>query len=187
MHSSQLMLCYQVTCLKTLITNTSKLSHTHQVILKALKNFYYRNRVLATNSISNSQRTSPKVLAPNQGCSTARPSRTDLRLFWHFFLSLFRDLFSRPPPCYQANSSQDCPWKSHHLLTLSKSICNSKWSSATSCASPMLMHFSRLPHNYRVLSYRSSHQEQSSMSVTKQAGHERLPYKPNDFCTSYQQ
>ena len=95
--------------------------------------------------------------------------------------------FSRPLLCYQANSSQDCPWKSHHLLALSKSVCYSKWSNATSCASPMLMHFSRLPCIYQALSCQSSHHEQSFISVTKQAGHELLPYKPNHFCTFYQQ
>ena len=35
-------------------------------------NFYARNQLLAKNNIDNTQRTSPKVLAPNQGCSTIR-------------------------------------------------------------------------------------------------------------------
>ena len=33
-------------------------------------NYYARNQLLAKNNIDNSQRTSPKVLAPNRGCST---------------------------------------------------------------------------------------------------------------------
>ena len=33
-------------------------------------NYYARNQPLARNNIDNSQRTSPKVLAPNRGCST---------------------------------------------------------------------------------------------------------------------
>ena len=48
------------------------------------------------------------------------------------------------------------------------------------------MHFSRLPCICQVLSQKSSHHEQSSMSINKQAWHEFLPYKPNDSCTSYQ-
>ena len=39
-------------------------SHVHQVILKTLKKFYCRNGVLATNSIINTWRTTPKVPAP---------------------------------------------------------------------------------------------------------------------------
>ena len=50
--------------------------------------------------------------------------------------------FSRPPLCYQANSSQDYPWESHHLLALSKSVYHSKCCNTKSFASPMLMHFS---------------------------------------------
>ena len=77
------------------------------------------------------------MLAPNPGCPTDRPNRTDPQLFWCFLLSPFLVPSSRPPLCYQANSSQDCPWKSHHLLALSKSLCYSKKSNATSCASPL--------------------------------------------------
>ena len=32
--------------------------------------YFTRNQLLARNNINNTQRTSPKVLAPNQGCST---------------------------------------------------------------------------------------------------------------------
>ena len=43
--------------------------------------------------------------------------------------------------------------ESHHLLALSKSVYHSKCCNATSCASLMLMHFSRLPRIYQVLSF----------------------------------
>ena len=65
------------------------------------------------------------------------PNKTDSRLFWRFFLSPFVVPFSQLPLCYQAHSSQDCPWESHHLLALSKSVCYSKGSNTTFCASPL--------------------------------------------------
>ena len=50
------------------------------------------------------------MLEPDQGCPTARPNRTDSRLFWRFFLSPFVVPFSWLPCRYQVHSSQDCPW-----------------------------------------------------------------------------
>ena len=60
MHSSQLTLCYQVTCLKTLVTTTS----SYLILIRSPLNsedFYCRNGVLATDSISTAS-------APHQRC-----------------------------------------------------------------------------------------------------------------------
>ena len=60
MHSSQVPLCYQVTCLKTLIMNTS----IYLILIRSSQNsedFYCRNGVLAMNNISTAS-------APHQRC-----------------------------------------------------------------------------------------------------------------------
>ena len=71
----------------------------------------------------------------------------------------------------------------HHLLVLSKSACYSRWSNAKSCDSSLWC----TSHDFlaSTKSSPSSHLKQSSNSITKLAGHQLLPYKPNHFCTSY--
>ena len=129
------------------------------------------------------------VAAFTQHLASHPPSAPLLKLLCLYQVNSLQ-LSPRSEGTNASSSSSSClhSWCiNHNLCFVSKSNCNSKWSNATSCTSPMLMHFSRLPCIYRVLSCRSSHQEQSSMSVTKQARHDLLPYKPNNFCTSYQQ
>ena len=57
------------TLCKTSLMKSSLFSHAYQVTLKFWWQFYCRNGPLTMNNTSNTQRTSPKVLAPHQGCS----------------------------------------------------------------------------------------------------------------------
>ena len=78
------------TVCKTSIMKTSILSHAYQVTLKLWWQFYCWNWLLATNSTSDTQRTTPKVPALLQGWS-ATHRRTLNGLLQHLALLLIAD------------------------------------------------------------------------------------------------
>ena len=78
------------TLCKTSLMKTSILSHAYQVTLKLWWQFYCRNWLLAMNSTSNTQCTTPKVPALHQGCS-ATHRRTLNGLPQHLALLLITD------------------------------------------------------------------------------------------------
>ena len=71
MHFSQPPLLYQVHSLQLSFNEDSSLLLLGKRPRNLGTNYYARNKVLARNSTSNTQRTTPKVPAPHQGCSTA--------------------------------------------------------------------------------------------------------------------
>ena len=141
-----LMLCYHVTCLSTLITNTSS-SHTHHSEL--CEKFYCRNGVLARNIINTASTPHQRFQHPTKDALLLAPSN-GLATFLALLLITIRHhlltTYSRPPSQLLTRHLGE----SYHLLALSKSVYHSKCCHTTSCASPMLMHFSRLPCIYQV-------------------------------------
>ena len=102
-----------------------KLSQNHQIILNS-ENFYCRNGVLATNIISTASTPHQRCQHPTKGALLLAQAKWTRKTSSASFYRCLSSPFLRPPLCYQANSSQDCPWESHHLLALSKSVCYSK-------------------------------------------------------------
>ena len=148
MLSSQLMLCYQSPVCRL----SSRIPQALILIILNSENFYCRNEVLATNIINNT------ASAPHQRCQ--HPTKGALLLAPSNGLGTFLALLLIAVRRHLLTTSSRLPsqlltrhlWESHHLQAISKSVYHSKCCNATSCASPMLMHFSQLPRIYQVLS-----------------------------------
>ena len=98
--------------------------------LKTLaQNYYARNLLLAKNNTDNTQHTSPKVLAPNRGCSTVRrrSKGTNESLGGHFFWSPIMMHLSQLLRYYQANSPQDFPCEDFNTFSCKSLILKLWW------------------------------------------------------------
>ena len=71
MHFSQLLRLYPVHSLQLSFSEDSSLLLLGKLLEDSGTIYYSWNQLLVKNSISNTQRTTPKVPAPQQGCSTA--------------------------------------------------------------------------------------------------------------------
>ena len=115
------------------------------------ENFDCRNGVLATNIINTASAPHLRCQHPTKGALLLAPSN-GLATFLALLLIAVRHHLLTTSSRLPSQHLTRHLWESHHLLALSKSVYHSKCCNAASCASPMLMHFSRLPRIYQVLS-----------------------------------
>ena len=148
MLSSQLTLCYKVTCLKT-HHEYLKLSYSSDHP-KTQKIFYCRNGVLATNIISTASAPHQRCQHPTKGALLLAKA-SGLTTFLALLIAVRRTLLTTsallPDQLLTRLSLEISPLASTQQVGLLL-----KMKLHTSCASPMLMHFSRLPRILPVIS-----------------------------------
>ena len=147
MLSSQLMLCYQVTC-----RLSSRIPQALILIILNSEKFYCRNGVLATNIINTASAPHQRCQHPTKGALLLAPSNRPATFLALLLIAVHRHLLTTSSRLPSQLLTRHL-WESHNLLALSKSVYHFKCCNATSCSSPMLMHFSRLPRIYQVLSF----------------------------------
>ena len=88
--------------------------------------YYAGNQLLAKKSISNTQRTTPKVPAPQQGCSTSHRGSEELTTLLALLLITDRDPFLKTSvPLPSQLSAKPSSWRLRYFLMHIKSPWNS--------------------------------------------------------------
>ena len=105
--------------------------------------FYCRNGVLGTNITNTASTPHLRCQHPTKGALLLAPSNR-LAIFLALLLIAVRHPLLMTSSRLLSQLLTRHLLESHHLLALTKSVYHSKCFNATSCASPMLMQFSRL-------------------------------------------